>query len=152
MPFIIAVYDYVRNERRKPAVRDDTMDRTLYASLAYDMSHSNTRFMAATGLLSLGGFLGSMLRASWVSNYICPLASHEARRIQSMQIASVFLDAIILIAAAEISREAFNASNGKPRQLSRLFGLAFLVWNCSLGPGRVYACQGWESPVTDSFH
>ncbi|KAL2002625.1 hypothetical protein VTN02DRAFT_6387 [Thermoascus thermophilus] len=126
IPFVVSLYDYWRNQRRRPVEKDTAPDRLLYGWIRCVVPRSRLRYVLSTALLMGGGFLASSFHDARDSTYICSLILGDAQRVRVLNVLCAILDTLLLIGAGELARKETRSRGGKEVQLSVLWGYGFL--------------------------
>ena len=115
-PFLVSLYDYWRNQRRRAIDRRTAADSALhgkfqivvalYRQAHFGLCQCRLRYFISAVFLLAGGLITSRFQDGKDSSYICPITFGLAPRLQLFKLLNVFLDSLILIGAAELSRDA----------------------------------------------
>lgn len=115
VPFLVSLYDYWSNQRSRPIDKSFAADSTswkkfrilgtLYRRAYSNLCQCRIRYVIAAGFLLAGGLITSRFHDGKESTYICPIISGLALRLHIFRLLNVFLDSLILIGAAELSRD-----------------------------------------------
>lgn len=144
IPFIISLYDYIRNQRIRPKDEYVSSQRSqspviqaIYSTLRwvfYCLTRSRYRGILAASFLSLSGYSVSSFYAGGKSTYICPIILHGALRLRGIRLLNVLLDSTLLIGVSELCRND-STLEGNTRRKRALFSLgAGLVVSGKLAP------------------
>lgn len=133
IPFLVSLYDYWRNQRRPAIEESATADSalhgksqilaTLYRRVYFSFCRCRLRYVISAAFLLAGGLVTSRFHDGKESTYICPIISGLAPRLQLFKLLNVVLDTLILIGAAEISRDARSQDARKQTLVSWGYGL-----------------------------
>lgn len=142
IPFLVSIYDYWRNQRyqatEKPVVTDSLRGcfRTLFTLCRrayFSLCQSRLRYVISAAFVLAGGLITSRFDDGKESTYICPITSGLAPRLHIFKILSVFLDSLILIGAAELSRDARPHEARKQTLVSWGYGLLVSLHMFAMG-------------------
>lgn len=146
IPFLVALYDYWRNQRGRPNVKWTAPEgpsnahlRTLVVAIRrahFYLCQSRLRNVLSAIFLMTGGHLLATFNEGRQSTYICPITSGLYPRLRMYRSLSVLLDVLILIGAAEFCREGTRSRDGKKKQALVSWGYGFLgiavIWTITL--------------------
>ncbi|RMZ40520.1 hypothetical protein AFCA_003781 [Aspergillus flavus] len=136
IPFLIALYDYWRNQRGRPNQKWTAPEgpsnahlRMLVAVVSRAHSYvcrSRLRNVLSAVFLMAGGLLVTSFDEGRQSTYICPIISGLHPRFRAYMSLGVTLDTLILIGAAELCREGNSSRDGRKKQALVSWGYSFL--------------------------
>ncbi|PLB41425.1 putative capsular associated protein [Aspergillus candidus] len=143
IPFLVALYDYIRNQRARPTpkwTQPDGPSNVLLRSLInlvsrvhFYVCQTRVRYLISTVLLLIGGMMTSDFEKGRQSTFICPITSGHYPRLRMFKVLSTLLDCVILIGAGELAPKGGRSRDGRGRKQSLIsWGLGFLgvalVW------------------------
>ena len=91
------------------------------------LCQARIRYVISAALLLAGGSVASSFNNGRQSTFICPITSGLGPYMKSARLFSVFLDSIILIAAAELCRDHGRSLDGKRKASPLPWGFCLLV-------------------------
>lgn len=111
LPFVVAVYDALRFQKRQDvraaADDDEDMDSSAYhdfaRSLKSSLLSSPWRYVPAALLLSLGCHLVAGLWTASPSTHVCPVSSSDVLVIPRLQWLALLLDSFLTISTLELA-------------------------------------------------
>ncbi|PWY87007.1 hypothetical protein BO70DRAFT_370024 [Aspergillus heteromorphus CBS 117.55] len=135
IPFLVALYDYWRNQRSRPVQEWSAPERPQNAQLraiVACVSRVNSflfrgrfRYIISACFLLASGYLITTFGDGLQSTYICPITSSAHLRLRAFKILATIIDSLILIGAAELACE--GARSGESRRKH-----ALVSWGWSL--------------------
>ncbi|GLA54529.1 hypothetical protein AnigIFM63604_000672 [Aspergillus niger] len=121
IPFLLALYDYWRNQRNRPVAKWSAPERpqnahlravATFASRMHNfLFQSRLRYVIAAFFLLTGGYITITFSHGLQSTYICPNTSSVYTRMRVFTIFSLILDSLILIGAAELASEGSRSGD-----------------------------------------
>lgn len=133
IPFLVSLYDYWRNQRRRTIEKSFASDSASWGKLRIlaslcrrtysNLCQSRPRYVIASAFLLAGGLITSWFPDGRESTFICPITFGLAQRLHFFKVLDVFLDLSILIGAAELSRDA------QPQEARKQ---THATWGCGL--------------------
>ncbi|KNG81319.1 capsular associated protein [Aspergillus nomiae NRRL 13137] len=136
IPFLIALYDYWRNQRGRPnpewiapegpSNAHLRMFVTVASRAYFYLCRSRLRNVFSAVFLMTAGLLVATFDDGRQSTYICPSISGLHPRFRAYRFLSVALDTLILIGAAELCREGNRSRDGRKKQALVSWGCGFL--------------------------
>ncbi|KAE8351845.1 hypothetical protein BDV28DRAFT_12181 [Aspergillus coremiiformis] len=146
IPFLVALYDYWRNQRGRPNQKWTAPEGPTNAHLRklvvvanrayFFLCHSRLRNVLSAIFLMAGGLLLTTFHDGRQSTYICPITSGLYPRLRMYRFLNIILDTLILIGAAEFFQGGARPRDRRKKQALASWGYSFLgtamVWTIIL--------------------
>ncbi|KAH8700617.1 hypothetical protein BGW36DRAFT_374562 [Talaromyces proteolyticus] len=101
IPLLISIFDYIRI-LWKSCSHFETPRRIAISKTGYPIINGSVLYLVSAAILTLAGIASSSIIINRRSTYICPTFNHGAFHTQIVKLASISLDTLFLIGAAEV--------------------------------------------------